>query len=867
METSSRYEMLFARRRSPALAALTGAAAWLAMLGAPAPLLAQGQAVAVEKVGSEGLEEVVVTAQYRQEKLQDTPIAISVINADEIQQRSFTNSYEIGYTVPNVSLRPAQAAFGNAMTAFIRGVGQNDFDQAFEPGVGIYVDDVYQPFTLGTQLDLLDLDRVEVLRGPQGTLFGRGSIGGVIRMISKQPEGTDSGYAEFTTGSFNRVDVRAGYDFKLSDHIFARVAGVSKNSTGYQKVYDFACLYQVPANAPPGTVSTQAGYLPIRDPSLGRGCQTGTQGGIDTNGLRGQLRWVFNDAVEANFAIDYEKDNSEAKADTLIAIQYPLDLSGHVIPTSGYALWNTEYASHVPTPTANWGFGIPYDNRFIPKNIYSTYATYNDPATGLTFKPTSAMDKLGGSGTLDWKLTDKVKLTAIAAYTSLTSQLSTDADASPMNLQTAAGQQDFYWSTEELRLSGNSWDRVDWTAGLFFYQSAAENYETVSFPPILWGILRNIVGLPDFIAASVINGQGLGKAYSVNTRNIADSNSEAAYTNVNISLTEKAHLTLGLRYSKDKKDVAFDNTFVVAPINIDFHHTDWKAGLDYKLGSGVLLYGSAATGYRPPAYNPRPFTPDQAVAVGNEEMTAYELGVKADMLNNTLRTNVAIFYSDYNKRIVPIGGTECPPPVPGQPPVLPTDPGALVDSNGNYCYATTSLTSYKQLTGAKIKGAELEVAWRPVAALLINGSYGYTSWSSPDIDKCDFNQDGKPDPGITCSDRPTYVPKYNWSGSVSYDFAMGNGGKLTPRGDIYGQSEICSSIVSALSCTAAYELINLRLQWTSPKGEWLAAAGGTNVANKKYFLNTFDLTPFGQNTVEGQPGRPAEWYVQFTRNF
>jgi iron complex outermembrane recepter protein len=858
METSSRYEMLFARRRSSALAALTATTAWLALLAAPAPLLAQNQAVAVEKVGSEGLEEVVVTAQYRQEKLQDTPIAISVITADDIQQRSFTESYQVGYTVPNVSLRPAQAAFGNTMTAFIRGVGQYDFDQAFEPGVGIYVDDVYQPFTLGTQMDLLDMDRVEVLRGPQGTLFGRGSIGGVIRMISKQPEGTDTGYAEFTTGSFDRVDVRAGYDFKLTDNIFARVAGVSKNSTGYQRVYDFACLYQVAPGSPPGTVSIQAGYLPVRDPSLGHNCQTGTQGGVDTTGLRGQLRWVFNDAVEANFAIDYEKDNSEAKADTLIAIQYPTDLSGHVIPTSGYALWNTEYASHVPTPTENWGFGIPYDNRFIPKTMFSTYATYNDPATGLTFKPTSAMNKLGGSGKVDWKLTDKTTLTAIAAYTSLTSQLTSDADASPMNLQTTGGQQDFYWSTEELRLSDNTWDRMNLTAGLFFYQSAAENYQTVSFPPILWGIFRNAVGLPPFVAASIID----STPYSVNTRNLADSNSEAAYTNAVFNLTEKAHLTLGLRYSHDKKDVAFDNTFVVAPIHIDYHHTDWKAGLDYKLGSGVLIYGSAATGYRPPAYNPRPFTPDQAVAVGAEEMTAYELGIKADMLNNTLRTNVALFYSDYNKRIVPIGGTECT-----GPPAVATDPGAVVDSNGNICFATTSLTSYKQLTGAHVDGAEVEIAWRPISALLINATYGITDWSSEDIDKCDFNGDGKPDPGVTCHDLPVYVPKYNWSGSVSYDFAMSNGAKLTPRGDIYGQSEICSSIVSTLSCTAAYELINLRLQWTSPKGEWFAAVGGTNVANKKYYLNTFDLTPFGQNTVEGQPGRPAEWYVSFTRNF
>ena len=265
METSPRYEMLLTRRRLHALAALSAATAWLALLAASTPLLAQ--AVAVEKVSSQGLEEVVVTAQYRQEKLQDTPIAISVISAEDIQQRSFTEAYEIGYTVPNVSLRPAQAAFGNTMTAFIRGVGQYDFDQAFEPGVGIYVDDVYQPFTLGTQMDLLDMDRVEVLRGPQGTLFGRGSIGGVIRMISKQPEGTDTGYAELTTGSFRRVDVRAGYDFKLADNIFARVAGVSKDSTGYQKVYDFACLFP-----------SLAGFLPVRDPSLGRHCQTGHPG-------------------------------------------------------------------------------------------------------------------------------------------------------------------------------------------------------------------------------------------------------------------------------------------------------------------------------------------------------------------------------------------------------------------------------------------------------------------------------------------------------------------------------------------------------------------------------------------------------------
>jgi iron complex outermembrane recepter protein len=857
MDTSPRYDMLFTRRRWPArlLQALAAATAFLIVLAIPPPLRAQQTAqppVGVEKTGSISLEEVVVTATYREEKLQDTPIAISVLSGDEIQQREFNDSYEVGYTVPNVSLRPAQAAFGNTMTAFIRGVGQYDFDQAFEPGVGIYVDDVYQPFTLGTQMDLLDTDRVEVLRGPQGTLFGRGSIGGVIRYISKQPTGSETGYAELTTGSFSRIDVRAGYDFKLADNIFVRVAGVSRNSDGYQKVYDFACLYP-----------SEAGTLPVRDPSLGHHCQTGTQGGVSTTGLRGTLRWVFNDAVETTFAIDYERDNSEAKADSLIAIKYPTDLSGNVIKTNGYYLWNTEYAMHVPTPTASWGYGVSYDNRFIPNTRFNTYATYDDPASGLTFKPTSAMDKMTGSGTLDWKLTDKTTLTVVAAYTSLTSQLTSDADASPLNLQTTGGQQDFYYSTEEARLTGRSWDRLDWTVGAFFYQGAAENYQVVSFPPILWGILRAPpVSLPAFVVASIINTPGLGTSYSVNTQNIADSNSYAGFGNVTFDLTERAHLNLGLRYSEDKKDVSFNNTFVVAPIHIKDNHTDWRVGLDYKFTSDVMAYASASTGYRPPAYNPRPFLPSQAVEVGGEEMTAYELGVKADMLDRTLRTNVALFYSDYNKRILPLGGTECT-----GSPAKPTDPGAVEDSYGNFCFATTSLTSYKQVSGTHVSGAELELAWRPVAALLFNASYGYTKWSSPDVNQCDLTGTGVPTPGVTCyNNEPIYVPKYNWSASVSYDFAAGTG-KITPRADVYGQSEICSAQTSLLSCQSAYELVNARVQWTNGKGDWQAALGATNLFNRQYWLNTFDLTPFGQNTVEGQPAPPREWYLQFTRNF
>jgi iron complex outermembrane recepter protein len=844
------------QRRDTCLARAVSAVLMASGMLAGAPVGAQQ----VQMEAQRPLEEIIVTARYREERLQEIPIAISAVNAEEIEMRAFTTAYEVGYTVPNASFRPAQAAYGNTMTAYIRGVGQYDFDQAFEPGVGIYVDDVYQPFMLGTQLDLIGLDRVEVLRGPQGTLFGRGSIGGVVRLISKKPQGDETGFVDATLGSFDRVDVKAGYDFSITDNLFAQVNGASRKRSGYQDVTDFACRFP-----------EQAGSLPVRDPSRGRNCTTGTQGGEDIDAFRGQLRWVASDDVELILAGDYQNDQSEAKADTLVDIQYPLDLSGNEIATSGYVLYNNEYVNHVPTAEEPWGFGIPYDDRFIPNDIYETYATYDDPASGLSFRPSSEIEREAVSGTVNWDLTDTVRLTAIASYTDITSQLTSDADASPINFQVTGGQQDFHWSTGELRLSGRAMDRLDWTVGGFYYTGKATNRQAVSFPPIPWGILRAAIGLPPALAvqcvenlegACVIPGP-LFSNVSVNTENIADSESYAGFGHVVFELTDRLKLNAGVRYSKDTKDVAFDNSLVAAPINIDEDHTDWRAGLDFKLSDDMLTYASVATGYRPPAYNPRPFTPAQAVAVGGEEATAYELGFKSDVFDRRLRFNLAAFYTDYNERIVPIGGTECIPPLITDP----TTPGAIQDSDGNLCFAVTSLTSYQQLQDGEVTGAELEMNWRPTDALAIDGVFGWTDWSSPEVDDCDFNLDGQPDVGLVCSNRANFVPEYNWSLGAEYAFALADGSTLTPRVDVYGQSEICSSVVSELSCSDGYELINLRLQWTSPEDKWTVALGGTNVTDEEYYLNIFDLTLFGQNTVEGQPGRPAEWYVSFGRNF
>src|SRR5271165_5774190 len=135
---------------------------------------------------SEALQEVVVTAQFRQTRLQDTPIAITAVTANMLEARSETDITQVANQAPNVTLTATGSAFGPGVTAYIRGIGQNDTSFALEPGVGMYIDDVYYSTVLGTDFDLLDLDRVEILRGPQGTLAGMNSIGGAVRLYSKK---------------------------------------------------------------------------------------------------------------------------------------------------------------------------------------------------------------------------------------------------------------------------------------------------------------------------------------------------------------------------------------------------------------------------------------------------------------------------------------------------------------------------------------------------------------------------------------------------------------------------------------------------------------------------------------------------------
>src|SRR5882672_98684 len=297
-------------RINAATAATLTAFAWLFGLGAAPAALAQQVTTAGPVQPAGALEAIVVTAERRGEQLQTTPIAITALSAEAMQARNLVNISDIGAYVPSTVLAPLGAGWGASMAAFIRGVGLGDNILSFEPGVPIYVDDVYIGRPQGAMLDLLDLERVEVLRGPQGTLFGKNAEGGTIRMISVKPKGDDSGYAELTFGNFNRIDARAMADIAIIPGVLsARFSFSSRTADGYFTNLDYVCVNG------PGSLGSMAPAI-----APGSNCKTSTSGNENTQSGRAAFRFTISPDAELNLIYDQTLQNQEGPADKYTVI-------------------------------------------------------------------------------------------------------------------------------------------------------------------------------------------------------------------------------------------------------------------------------------------------------------------------------------------------------------------------------------------------------------------------------------------------------------------------------------------------------------------------------------------------------------------
>ena len=616
------------------------------------------------KAAADDLTEVVVTAQFRAQKLQDTPIAITAVNAALLESRNQNSLADVTAQAPNVNLRETGGAFGPGMSARIRGVGQADFDPAFEPGVGIYIDDVYYSSLTGANFDLLDLDRVEILRGPQGVLGGRNSEGGAVKLYSQKPKGDDSGSIRATYGSRNLLDFRATGDVALTDTLSLRVAGVSKKQDGYVSRIDYAC-------ANPGTA------IPNQAPQ--GDCKLGNEGGKDYSAGRAALRWLASDDVEINLTADLTLDKSESAAIVLQAVN----------PAAGGALFTTTY-------------GVPYTSAFIPADAYTSYASFSalrpqnligppNPLAGttLSFSPNTNTKVWGTNLTADWKLSDSMAVKSITAYREFDSRWSEDNDVSPLSGSLGAEHLYNHSFSQELRLNGTV-SLVDYTLGGYYFNQTT-TYATHQFLPY---------ALPGF------------EFYG---NDPVEANTYAAFLNTAWHITDALNLNTGVRYSKEKKDYHYSRLPVGGSLVLGLDslnstvgkyegsNFDYRVNLDYRWNEQLMTYASVSTGFKGGGTNARPFGPLQVVPFNKETLTAYELGAKSDFFDRRLRVNVSVFQNKFKD--IQLTLLSCPSLTPVSP-----------------CAATFNAGT------ADIKGWELEAEATPIDGLTFDASFSDLSF-------------------------------------------------------------------------------------------------------------------------------------------
>ena len=805
------------------------------------------------QTGSPGLEEIVVTATRQATGLQRVPIAITAVKAETLEQRGITQVGDLTSVVPNAQFQQVQGAFGPGVSAFIRGIGSGDTSLGGESGVAFYIDDVYYPLLLAANFDLLDTDHIEVLRGPQGTLFGRNALAGAVNIVGKQPSLTETtGYADITTGAFSRRDARAGFNVPITDTLGLMVSAMSKRREGYVKILDFAC--EMAARGTPQL----AGSLPMSNNLLATSanftpgnCVNGYLGGQDASGGRASLLWQPGASLRITLTGDYVHDVSENTADTAVALNP--------------ALVNNNLK------TAAGNFGVTIDNRFLTGSPFSTYATYNDPiaagtviagntyynGTVVNGRPTRGgyivpphQDDVnwGTSVKLVWDLGHDIDLTAIGAYRSLHDIHTYDTQAMPIAVEMTENDITEDYVNSEIRLSGRS-KVIDWVAGLFYFDGNGVQHATD-------------------------NQNALSGLHYIYTTYAPDT--KAAFANATIRpFGDQLSFVFGARYSKDKKEVKFSNLLDVpnSPNNTRFivepreSKASWKAGVNYQLTPDVLFYFSAASGFSLPGYNPRPLQPDQVAQFSGNSDVAYELGTKFEVLDHRVQIDADVFYTDFNNRPTTVGGAEplltangTPAvgsqqliPLAGGPPgSTACSPSPVAANTGIVCIGRT----YYINEPANVRGFEVEYTINPIGKLLINGSVGWNKLWAPDIARS--------------LNKRQITPFWTANSGVQYEFGSETiAGTITPRLDwTYESSQIVSTTSAKYNgLLAAHSVFNGRVTYQNRPHDFSIAAGATNLFNKFYWINAFDYQLLGYPETMAQPAAPREWYVTISKRF
>ncbi|MFM6853988.1 MAG: TonB-dependent receptor [Sphingopyxis sp.] len=825
-------------------------------MAAPAQLRAQEQA-AQSTIDGVGLEDIVVTAQKRSENIQDVPVAITAVSGEMLQARGSTDVASLAGQAPSVTLKSTAAFGGSTATlySYIRGIGQNDFAFNLEPGVGLYVDGVYLARNIGANVDLLDLERVEVLKGPQGTLFGRNSIGGALSIVTRDPGDEWRFRAEATTGRFNRVDVRGAIDAPLIPGVLnAGFAFSTRHRDGYQQRIPYTgatgqnpILLQASGglNGGPNNSNTdEAIRFPIT--SLER---ANSAGGQNQTSFRARFVFTPNDRLKVRLIGDYLTVDQSAAPFSLIQVNqaayvaiYNTCITGvqavfdGVGAATGFGsgistLCNSQRGNAgsptgtAPSLAAEAGQHLPYDNRYIVRRADGSIDPDRSYAAGANF---DEVENWGLNFQIEYDLTDALQIKSITGYRDLQSRFGVDIGGAPFLALSPTFSDSETQFSQEIQLIGNMFDdRWNFVLGGYYFNETGLHDDSV---PFIGGLIQIIS--PD-------------TAYQ--TR------SYAAFAHNNIELIpDRLGITLGARYTHENKTFTGtqrdENNFggkllglppFVYPNPSDiyrlyplgenqqsFNNFSFRVGAEYSFSRDVMMYASYATAFKGGGWTTRLTVPNfdtttlatlPAPTFAPERAKTMEIGLKSEFFDRQVRLNIAAFETQYDNIQLTFQQGSSP-----------------VTANGG---------------DGRIRGFEAELNTQFTPEWQLDASMGYLDAVYQSIL-----------PGVALTGNEAFVntPEWTAQAGTSYRIGMGNG-MLIPRLDwTYASKTYNDEANTELLATPARSLFNGSITYHFPNERMEIQAGVTNIFDKRViqsgYTNALAIYSATYN-------RPREWFL------
>lgn len=744
------------------------------------------------------LQEVQVTARRRVEGIQEAPLAVTGLLGKQLDDMGVEDLTGIGQIAPSLTFSTTGTVSGSpsAAVVYIRGVGQNDYTPVTDPGVGIYVDDVYLGRTVGSVLDLLDLKSIEVIRGPQGTLFGRNTIGGAVSLHTNEPSDVLSGRVKLIGGSYARNEVFATLGGPLSKNLRASVNLMRRNRDGYvQRV-------NVPGSR-----------------NLG-----------NENAHGGRVQLLYEPAAGLSFRLsaDLTTEREESAPE-----QNLFFWDTRLLP----AAWNQDqWQPNTPSPAigdlpASTAVSYVSGDPQAGTDIYDQRWNYGPFKTGETSLSQNDVDTRGLSLATTYNINAGTQAKLILAYRDLRARFARQVDGSPLNILENRESYDQHQYSADLRLHGKG-SKIDYVAGLFLFDERAVNH--LDFTGVLEGI-----------------------AYPIRFGGLVENINYALYGESTYHITDRFELSTGLRFTREQKQAQPDAyrypqgdinqpppgpASIRSPENADrlidqiwqknnFDRVTWRVNAAYRPSKAVNIYGTVSTGFKSGGFEWRitntSFYEDPSTdydgdgdgdlpQFGPEDVIAYELGVKTDFPNSDLRLNLAAYFSAYHN--IQIAANP-----PGGIATFQTNAGA-----------------------GEIKGLEAELIWVPQPALLIHTALSLTDAYYTKITGTS---------AISLDDHFILTPKWSTNWGISYRLLLANGAALTPHFTGHYKSEMhFEAENSAYVFDDGHVALNASLNYRPKNRRWNFSAGLNNLTNTLYLIGGDANTTIGyENGIYARP--------------